>query len=405
MGEPPMVSRGPQLIGFFLLCSVLFVIPFSPATVAGHSYSNIWPTQEWTTATPDSQGINGTRLQEMETAISSRIWRNDIISLLIIRNGHLVYENYFGDPDRVNIANEIHSCTKSVTSILVGIALAQGVISSVDDYVLDYFPDRTFDNMDERKEAITIRHLLTMTSGLPWDESSYPWGHPLNDYSAIVNSSDWVQWMLNRAMEYAPGEVWTYNTGGAHVLSAIVSEASGMNTTVFADEFLFTPLGITWFVWPGDSNGHAMGGSDLYLIPRFMAKIGYLMLRGGQWNGQQVVPTSWVLESSANHHNFIPDSPNSDGYGYLWWTYPLLGAYCARGYLGQYIWIIPNYDLVVVITGNNNAIEDHWIVENHIIPATTPVPATNPVIVLAPIGVGISIVVILSIVYWKHRQH
>ncbi len=383
---------------------MLFVIPLPAQNTISTSFANYWPTQEWETAPPDSQEVDSTLLQEMEEEITYRLWRNDIISLLIVRNGYLVYENYFGVPERINYANEIHSCTKSVTSILVGIALAQGLIGSVDDYVLDYFPDRTFDNMDDDKQAITIRHLLTMTSGLPWDESSYPWGHPLNDYSAIVNSSDWVQWMLDRPMEYAPGEVWNYNTGGSHVLSAIVSEASGINTSVFADTYLFTPLGITSFAWPGDANGHAMGGSDLYLIPRFMAKIGYLMLRGGHWEGQTIVPLAWVLESSVNHHNFIPNNPNAEGYGYQWWTYPRLSAYCARGYLGQYIWVIPSHDLVVVITGNSNAIEDHWLIERHILPATTPLPPQlNPVLILVPVGVGLSIAVILSAYYWKRR--
>jgi CubicO group peptidase (beta-lactamase class C family) len=176
-----------------------------------------------------------------------------------------------------------------------------------------------------------------------------------------------------------------------------------MNTTEFADQYLFTQLGITDFFWPGDPNGHAMGGSDLYIIPRFMAKIGYLMLRGGQWEGHTLVPLSYVIDSSMNHHSFIPNNPNADGYGYQWWTYPRLGAYCARGWLGQYIWVIPSHDLVVVITGNNNAIEDHWLVERHIIPATTPVPPSNPLIIILPMGVGISIVVVLSVIYWKRR--
>ncbi len=385
---------------------MLLIIPFPTTNTVKSASQAIWPTQEWQTATPDSQGVNGTLLLEMEDEMSHRIWRNDIISLLIIKNGFLVYENYFGDPDRVDQANEIHSCTKSITSILVGIALAQGLIGSVNDYVLDYFPDRTFDNMDERKEAITIHHLLTMTSGLPWDESSYPWGHPLNDYSAIVNTSDWVQWMLNRSMEYEPGEAWNYNTGGSHVLSAIVSEASGMATVAFADEYLFTPLGITSFYWTSDSNGHAMGGSDLYLIPRYMAKIGLLMLRGGQWEGQTRIPLSWVMESSVTHHSFIPNNPDADGYGYQWWTYPRIGAYTARGYLGQYIWVIPSHDLVVVITGNSNAIEDHWIVERHVLPATTPAsPPLNPVFILLPVGVGVSIALIVGGFYWKRRPH
>ena len=147
-----------------------------------------------------------------------------------------------------------------------------------------------------------------------------------------------------------------------------------------------------------------MGGSDLYLIPRYMAKIGYLMLRGGLWENQQILPLSWVLESSANHENFIPNNPASEGYGYQWWTYPRDGAYCARGWLGQYIWIVPSHDLVIVITGNNNAIDDHWIVQSNIIPATTPVPPINPLVIILPVGASSSVAIVLGVFYWKRRR-
>ncbi|MFW9831022.1 MAG: serine hydrolase domain-containing protein [Candidatus Thorarchaeota archaeon] len=396
--------RVPLFLALLLFCSFSMIISPQNLTMSTASTPGPWPTTEWELSTPEAQGIDAETIQNMEDYINETTWRDDIFSLLIVRNGYLVYENYFGDPSRVDQANEIHSCTKSVTSLLVGIALAQGHISSVQDFVLDYFPDRMFANMDSRKEAITIEHLLTMTSGLPWDESSYPWGHPLNDYSACVNSSDWVQWVLDRPMEYAPGDVWVYNTGGSHVLSAIVSEASGMNTSVFANEYLFSPIGITNYAWPSDSNGHAMGGSDLYLTPRNIAKIGYLALRGGTWERQTVVPLSWILTASTNHHDFIPNTPDSNGYGYQWWTYPRLGAYCARGYLGQYIWVIPSHDLVVVITGNSNNIDDGYLVERYIMPATPPLPPPlDPRLILLPLSVGICITIIISIIYWKRR--
>jgi CubicO group peptidase (beta-lactamase class C family) len=210
--------------------------------------------------------------------------------------------------------------------------------------------------------------------------------------------------MLDRPMQYTPGEEYVYNTGGSHVLSALVSEVSGMNTSVFADEYLFSPLGITSFAWPGDPQGHAMGGSDLYLIPRYMAKFGYLYLRGGIWDGQIIVPPSWVATSTTTHYLFYPDFSESIGYAYQWWTYNYLGAYLARGYLGQYIWVIPSHDLVVVITGNSNSIDEVTPVEHFIIPATpmTPPPLSSPLILL-PIGVGISITAILIVVYWKRR--
>jgi CubicO group peptidase (beta-lactamase class C family) len=358
------------------------------------SVPDYWPTEDWQTSTPEEHGINITRLQEMEAYIDGSSWGDDIISLLIVHGGYLVYENYFGYPERVDEANEIHSCTKSVTSLLMGIAIAQGHVSGVDDFVLDYFPDRTFENMDERKEAIRIEHLLTMTSGLPWEES---------EYGALVSSPDWVKWMLDRPMEHAPGEVWKYNTGGSHLLSAIISEASGVNTTVFADEFLFSSLGLTYWWWPGDPQGAAMGGSDLYLRPRDMAKIGYLCLRGGIWDGDIIVSPSWLVTSTSCQRAFHP-IPGSSGYGYQWWVYPHIGAYLARGWLGQLIWVIPNHDLVVVITGNSNGIQYHMLVENFIIPSTPIVPAPlNPALILLLAGLTIAIGAVLIGVFWKRR--
>ncbi|MDO8124009.1 MAG: serine hydrolase [Candidatus Hermodarchaeota archaeon] len=377
-----------------LIFSILVTSPFMHDRIQAVS-PEYWPTIDWQTATPESHDMNVTLLEEMEAYINDSSWSEDIISLLIVHGGYLVYENYFGQPENSDVANEIHSCTKSVTSLLVGIAIAQGHIGGVDEFVLDYFPDRTFENMDSRKEAITIEHLLTMTSGLPWEE---------NEYGALVSSPDWVKWVLDRPMEYAPGETWVYNTGGSHLLSAIVSEAAGQNTTVFADEFLFSPLGITYWWWPGDPQGAAMGGSDLYLRPRDIAKIGYLCLRGGVWDGQIIVPHSWLVTSTSCQYTFHP-TLGSAGYGYQWWVYPHVGAYAARGWLGQFIWVVPNHDLVVVITGDSNAIQHHMIVENFIIPSTPSLPPPlNPVIMILPASLGIVIGAVLISVFWKRRR-
>ena len=390
-----MKSRGSLFLRPLVLVFILFALPFMSVNQVQAAVPDYWPTDEWQTSTPEVHSMNVTRLQEMETYINDSSWADDIISLLIVHDGYLVYENYFGHPENIDVANEIHSCSKSVTSLLVGIAIAQGYIGGVDDFVLDYFPDRTFENMDARKEAITIEHLLTMTSGLPWTEG---------EYGALVSSPDWVKWVLDRPMDYAPGERWVYNTGGSHLLSAIVSEATGQNTTVFADEFLFSPLGISYWWWPGDPQGAAMGGSDLYLRPRDIAKIGYLCLRGGVWDGQIIVPHSWLATSTSCQFTFHP-IPGSSGYGYQWWVYPHVGAYAARGVLGQHIWVVPNRDLVVVITGDSDGIQHHMIVESFIIPSTPSLPPPlNPVLILFPIGLSIAVGVTLFGVFWKRRM-
>ena len=376
------------------------VIPIPNNGTRGGTAPCPWPTVDWETSTPEEQGLNSSRLQEMTEYIQGSSWSDDIISLLIVRGGCLVYENYFSHPENNDTANNIYSVTKSVTSALVGIAIGQGLIGSVDDYVLDYFLGYTFTNMSAEKEAITIEHLLTMTSGLPWSQSEYP---------DLESSPDWVQWLLDRSMQYAPGEEWVYNSGGSHLLSAIVSEASGMNTTEFADQYLFAPLNITRGEWPDDPQGHAMGARNLHLRARDMAKFGYLYLREGVWEGQVIVPSSWVHTSTTSIITFIPGDPLSDGYGYQWWTFPTIGeigGYSAIGLLDQHIWVIPCQDLVVVITANLQTIPEVTLVENYILDSLILVldcTANFTPIVLA-IGVGISIATVLIIIYLRRRR-
>lgn len=397
-----MVTQSKRRITFSIVLSIILLSPMMVINpipnngTRGGTATNLWPTVDWQTSTPEDQWLDSTRLQEMEEFIQGTSWGDDMISLLIVRGGYLVYENYFGHPENIDVANNIYSVTKSVTSALIGLAIGQGLIGSVNDYVLDYFPDYTFANMSPEKEAITIEHLLTMTSGLPWDQS---------EYGALESSPDWVQWLLDRSMAYAPGEEWEYNSGGSHLLSAIVSEASDMNTTEFADQYLFTPLNITRGEWPGDPQGHAMGGRNLHLRPRDMAKFGYLYLRNGVWDGQVIVPSLWVVTSTTSNRIFNPSDPRSDGYAYQWWTYPHLGSYCAIGLLGQYIWVIPSQDLVVVITGNTSSIDGVTLVESYILDAITGPPPPLPLpIILLVIGVGISIPAVLIIIYVRRRR-
>lgn len=399
-----MKLRNPLLLALLVLFSLLVMIPSVNVSRIQASLPEYWPTDDWLTSTPDAHGMNVTRLEEMEAYIDLCTWNEDLYSLLIVHNGYLVYENYFGYSARENELNHIRSCTTSVTSILVGIAITQGYIGSVHDYVLDYFPDRAFTNMDAWKEAITIEHLLTMTSGLLWEEARIPVDNPQSDYYIMTHSSNWVQWILDRPMEHAPGEFWEYNTGASHLLSAIISEATGMNTSVFADEFLFTPLGITSFQWLEDPQGIAAGGSDLYLRPRDMAKIGFLYLQEGIWDGQIIVPHSWVVASTTTFHTIFPIA-QSHGYGYEWWTHPRIHAFAAHDFLGQRIWVLPVYDLVVILTGYSHSIRHHNIVEDYIM-QSMPVspPFFDPLVINFAIAIGIVIALVIIGVYWKRRM-
>jgi CubicO group peptidase (beta-lactamase class C family) len=263
-------------------------------------------------------------------------------SLLIVRNGYLVTEAYW-HPFQPNIPHNIQSCTKSFTSALVGIAIAQGAIDGVNHKVLDMFPGRISANNDARKRTITLRSLLTMSSGLDWPTRGL--AEALSHQ--LAQSRDWVQFVLDRPMAQAPGTLFNYNSGGSHILSAVIKESTGMNALAFARKNLFTPLGITDAFWAADPTGINTGGWGLELTPRDMAKFGYLFLNNGFWEGRSIVPAAWIEDSTAAQI----DSRNVGyRYGYQWWVHPS-GFYAARGYGGQAIFVVPKQDLVVVFTG------------------------------------------------------
>jgi CubicO group peptidase (beta-lactamase class C family) len=296
------------------------------------------------TSLPENQGFSPQKLQEMEDYIVSENIGGYIDSLLIVRNGYLVYESYPSHIYNANIMHHIYSCTKVFTSALIGTAIEEGYIGALDDYVLDYFPNRTFDNMDSRKEAIKIKDLLTMTSGLSWVDNV--------NYYQMASSYNWVSYVLDRPMVHQPGQVWNYNSGGSHVLSAILDEVTPNGTLEYARAHIFDPLNITNYSWNLDSQGIPNGGTLLHLTPREMAKFGFLYLNSGNWNGTQLIPSSWIEESTTSFIDVEFDQGHGSGYGYKWWTYNWANAYTARGSYEQYIVVIPDLNLIVVSTGN-----------------------------------------------------
>ena len=300
---------------------------------------------DWTHAAPEEHGMDSANIESMKNLIDETDLPID--SVVILRGGEIVFEYFprlplYG-PD---IPHNLYSTTKSITSTLIGIAIEMGFIEDVHQQVIDFFPDREIQNLDDRKRRMTLEHLLTMTSGLEWegpDDIHHSWGDGLR-------SGDPVQYALDRPMAYEPGEVWYYNGGCSHVLSAILTEATGMSTLTFARRYLFGPLGITLVVWPSDPNGIYYGGQDIHLSPYAMAKIGQLFLDGGLWEGEQIVPAEWVEASRTSHA-----ATWMGGYGYQWWTYPDSGIYYASGAFEQRIYIAPELDMVVVFTSSNQA--------------------------------------------------
>jgi CubicO group peptidase (beta-lactamase class C family) len=296
--------------------------------------------QGWRTSSPEEQGMDAGRLNEMMTYIDTQAI--NLHSVLVIRHGVIVAERYYGSFDQYS-RREVYSVTKSFVSTLIGITLDRGLLGSIDQPVLGLFPDRAFENVDDRKWAMTVRNLLTMTPGLSWEESDAT-------YAQLYASPDWLKYILDLPMEFQPGSQFEYDSGASHVLSAIIRQVSGMNTTDFARANLFGPLGITDFQWSADASGLPIGGWGLQLTPREMAKLGFLFLHRGVWNGQQIVSSDWV--NAATKMQVSAD--NTLGYGYQWWINTSDGAYMALGRYGQAVYVRNDLDLVVVMTAEED---------------------------------------------------
>ncbi|MDH3398071.1 MAG: beta-lactamase family protein [Acidimicrobiia bacterium] len=323
--------------------------------------SEYWPTEGWRTAAPEEQGMDSHLLADLFAAIDEESYAID--SVTVIRNGYVVADGVvhpFGKESR----HIIHSCTKSIVSALIGIAVEEGYLEGVEQAVLDILPDREIANLDADKEAMTLENVLTMSTGLDCRDSYlYGW----RGLSEMRASDDWVQHMLDLPMVAPPGSLFEYCNGGSFLLSAILQEVTEMKAADFARDRLFGPLGITDFVWPESPQGINIGWGELRMRPHDLAKIGYLYLRDGRWENRQVVPSTWVDASTHSHIG----GTLQDGYGYQWWVRDD-GVYMALGYAGQYLIVVPAHDLVVVFT--SDLPEDEFylpqsLLDNYIIPA------------------------------------
>ena len=310
---------------------------------------------DWPVASPDEKDMNAELFEQMLAEIRTK--RMNLRSMLIVRHGHLVMEEYFHSYE-ANTKNHVFSITKSVVSALIGIAFDQGYIKGVDERVLSYFTDRKIANPSPSKDVMTLGHLLTMTSGIEWLEANL-------SYQGLYASPDWTQFMLDKPMADEPGTRFDYCSGCTHLLSAIIEEATGQDTLEFARQNLFEPLGIQDFAWDLSSEQIAIGGWGLNLTSRDMARIGLLYLHKGNWFGRQLISEDWVEKTVTPHI----DAGDMD-YGYLWWIKPDLDGFAAIGLAGQMIFVSPKHDLVVVTTAE---ISDHGpifdLIGRYILPA------------------------------------
>lgn len=338
--------------------------------------SDYWPTQEWRNADPATLGMDSEKLTGLEQMVRSQ--HRNINSMVIVRKGYIVLERYyngFGPLDPHNVA----SVTKSFTSALIGIALDAGYIKSVDQKVLDFFPEYIPGEGDLEKGRVTIRHLLTMTAPFAWKTRAGRY-EPLD---RLRRQPNWIKYILNLLGQKGQLGSFQYSTPGAHLLSAILTRTTGMCAREFANKRLFRPLGMREIPapkmksfqlddvfgknvrgWINDPDGNTTGGWGLTISPRDMARFGFLYLNRGRWNGQQIISDTWIEESIA---------PNANHYGYLWWLREEGGtfAYSALGSGGNVICCIPGKDLVVAIASKiGGKARDRWpLFEKCIIPA------------------------------------
>jgi CubicO group peptidase (beta-lactamase class C family) len=358
------------LILFILLC--LSNVKSQPITLTEND--SYWPGEEWRTSSPEDQGIDPKILSDALDYVEITL---EIDSFLLIRNGYLVEESYYGDYDRESL-HWVYSVTKSVLSTLIGIAIQEGYIANVHEKVLDYFPDYEFENTNETKESITIHHLLTMSSGLEWDEWYTSYYNDNNDWTAVRQTSDWIQYILDKPMDHQPGEVMEYSTGTSHILSVILTRATGISAEAFANQYLYGPLGIENYYWHKDPLNYTVGGTWLSLRPVDMAKFGYLYLNNGTWNGVSIVNSEWIRNATYPWIEFDPQY----NYGYQWWVPKSInpGVYFAWGFAGQRIFVIPERDIIVVFTSYHEGVSNNLflkVLNQYIIPGSSYTKSEN----------------------------
>jgi len=318
-----------------LNCAAILIlaVPSLAVPSLGQTY---WPARGWPTSAPEEQGLDSEKLREALDYI--RQHDLNIHSLLIVRNGYVVLDVYFY-PYNQNELHDIASVTKSITSTLIGISIDERKIKSAQQPVSSFFPEGSVAHNDDHKQKITVEHLLTMSSGLQCEPRK-------NELTLLEmkDSNNWVKFMIDLPMAEEPGRKFVYCSGGMHLLSGIISQVNGQSTDAFARRSLFKPLGIHTALWPADPQGVSHGWGDLHLHPRDMAKIGYLWLNRGVWNGRRVVSADWIDGSTRA-------SAANNEYGYTIWIRSGAGLYEAVGRGGQRISVVPSKNIVVVMTG------------------------------------------------------
>ncbi|MEM7372403.1 MAG: serine hydrolase [Bacteroidota bacterium] len=296
----------------------------------------------WQTASPKEVGMNK---KILSNAVEKAEDIPRFLSLLVVKNGHLVLEEYFHG-NHADSLNDVRSVTKSVVSTLTGIALKEGYIQTLEETIDAYWPESIAPLSDDQK-SIRIRDLLTMSSGFEWEESGSI------GYNDWFQADDKIKYLLDQPMSDAPGETFAYNSPAVHLLGVVLEEATNMRLAEFADRYLFSKIGIKEAKWHEFSDGYVNGGSGIDLRPRDLARLGQFFLQNGKNKGVQILPEYWVDEATRPVYDWRTEqgAATSISYGYLWWTEDMATkAYFAWGYGGQFVFVVPEHQLVVITT-------------------------------------------------------
>lgn len=326
------------------------VDPAEPVDSAEYEYHVPEVTDDgWETASLSDVGIDEQGITEFVQFLLDNTETQMIHSFLLVKGGRLVLDEYFSGYSRM-VKHEVQSASKSFRSALIGIAIANGFIEGVEKKLFDFFPDYA-DLKTPAKDEVLLKHVLTMSSGLDWDEWDAP--YPDNDLGGMYSSADRIRYVLSKSIRDVPGTRWYYNSGATMLLTDIITRTTGMAADVFADEYLYRPMQMETHA--GISTAYPLGDG---MRPRDMAKFGFLFLNNGVWRGNRIIPRDWVRDSFTPHMSTgVPAPLWETSYGYLWWqgidhiAGTEVQAYFALGNGGQIIGVFPDLDLVAVFTG------------------------------------------------------
>jgi CubicO group peptidase (beta-lactamase class C family) len=358
-----VMEEGGRMITRRALVGTLPALALAPRNVRAQSSDLIWPEPDWTVAVPADLGLDAATLEAADALVPAAY--PDVTGIAVVRHGTIGFERYYGDRYGQNDPVKIRSITKCVIGTLIGMLIDDGDLT-LETTIGDVLADRIPAGADPATAAITVRSLLTMTPGWAWDI--------YGEYERLIAQPDWTAYVLGLPVAYPQGQVFAYNSGASHLLSMIVAAVTGDRTVRFADRRLFGPLSINRPRWEQSPEGEVAGGFGLELTVRELARFGLFALRTGRWRDDQLLSADWF--TAATSYQATGDTTGYAAYGYQWWVitdgpYP---AYFGLGFGSNYLYIVPDLDLLVVVlkgfeTPPNPVSIVRPFIENNILPA------------------------------------